>query len=317
MALGAKRPARPGEPVGRLAFAAAVLGQGLSRGKGKDQFAGAFTSDPKGDWIATKLFLEESEVFLNLDPVSGYGEIAVKDPEYAEGVLRELGRVLLGEAPPPSGAKDSSPTVPAVEPAAPVDPAVNRFVEVLRDPAASQAQRVNALTGLGQMKLRAHAAIPYVLVALRDPDPIIRSVGLDVIRVVGVEPEQGRNAVTPCLKDEQGTNRAKAAYALHEFGDSLAAVTYLTVALKGEERVPAAIFLGKIGPAARSAVPHLAQMLEGRRDREEGYYAAAALGAIGTDAVAALPALEAAARDPDSYVSGAARGALARMKAPQ
>jgi hypothetical protein len=51
------------------------IGRDLSRGRGADQYAGAFTSNPKGTWIATKVFLAEGEgeVFLNLDPVGSGG----------------------------------------------------------------------------------------------------------------------------------------------------------------------------------------------------------------------------------------------------
>jgi len=35
-----------------------------------------------------------SEVFLNLNPALGKGEFSIKDPEYGDGVLQELAKVL-------------------------------------------------------------------------------------------------------------------------------------------------------------------------------------------------------------------------------
>jgi hypothetical protein len=82
--------------IDKLEFAVAILGIGLSRGEGKDVYGGAFTSEPKGDWIATKVFVAdgEGEFYLNLNPVLGIGEISIKDSDYGETVLRELSRVF-------------------------------------------------------------------------------------------------------------------------------------------------------------------------------------------------------------------------------
>jgi len=80
----------------RFDFVAAVLGQNLSRGPGADVIASAFASKPQGDWIATKVFVgdDEGEFFLNLNSKEGRGEIAIKDPEYGDAVMKELSRVF-------------------------------------------------------------------------------------------------------------------------------------------------------------------------------------------------------------------------------
>lgn len=83
--------------TGRLDFTIALLGQNLSRGaRGNEILAGGFTSEPPGDWIATKVFVAdgEGEFFLNLNSKGGIGEISIKDPEYGNVVLRELSRVF-------------------------------------------------------------------------------------------------------------------------------------------------------------------------------------------------------------------------------
>jgi hypothetical protein len=85
----------PSGGVDRLEFTAAILGRDLSRENGSDRAGGGYRPRPKGIWIATKLFLGESqaEVFSNLDPAGGWGEFALKDPAHARDALRELGRV--------------------------------------------------------------------------------------------------------------------------------------------------------------------------------------------------------------------------------
>jgi hypothetical protein len=85
------------ERVDRLDVSTAFLGTSLSRQGGNDVIAGTFSSKPGGNWICFKLFLAdgEGEVYVNINPVLGQGEISIKDPEYAEAVLREFAKVWL------------------------------------------------------------------------------------------------------------------------------------------------------------------------------------------------------------------------------
>jgi len=99
------RSTKPGR-LQRLDITAAVLGQSLSHGPGKDVLAGEFTSQPAGDWIVLKLFLdtpdgattdklgEPAELFLALNPVAGRGWFLTKDPEYWPELNRVLATVL-------------------------------------------------------------------------------------------------------------------------------------------------------------------------------------------------------------------------------
>jgi len=96
-ALEAKKIDSSGSKTDKLIFPVAIIGINLSRGKGKDLLAGAFTSDPRGDWIVTKVFVAEdgeSEFYLHLNPVLGIGEIAIKDSEFGDNVMKELARVI-------------------------------------------------------------------------------------------------------------------------------------------------------------------------------------------------------------------------------
>jgi len=85
--------ATPSNPirVAELPFSAVILGEHVSHSPN-----GGFAVKPPGNWTTTKLFLGDgsSEVFLNLNPVLGKGEFSIKDPEYGDGVLQELAKVL-------------------------------------------------------------------------------------------------------------------------------------------------------------------------------------------------------------------------------
>ncbi len=77
----------------RLTFDYVILGDHNSRAKG-----GGFSSEPAGNWTTMKIFLgngdDESEVFLNFNPVSRKGQFSEKDIEYGDGVVAKLAPVL-------------------------------------------------------------------------------------------------------------------------------------------------------------------------------------------------------------------------------
>ena len=77
--------------VAELPFNAAILGDHVSHSPN-----GGFAVKPPGNWTTIKLFLGDgsSEVYLNLNPVLGKGEFAIKDQDYGDGVLQELAKVL-------------------------------------------------------------------------------------------------------------------------------------------------------------------------------------------------------------------------------
>jgi hypothetical protein len=83
-------PANPVR-VAELPFNAVILGDHVSHSSN-----GGFAVKPPGNWTTTKLFLGDgsSEVYFNFNLVLGKGEFAVKDPEYGDGVLLELAKVL-------------------------------------------------------------------------------------------------------------------------------------------------------------------------------------------------------------------------------
>lgn len=143
---------------------------------------------------------------------------------------------------------------------------------------------------------------------------IIRGEALRGLPKLRPDPEIGVAAVTPLLSDPYPVNQVWAANALADFGRTEMAAAHLTEFLKGEARSWAAIGLSRLGPEARGAVPLLVATLERRKEANEGYSACMALAAIGRDAASALPALEAASRDPEKSVREAASYAIREIE---
>jgi len=92
--------------LSRIDITAAVLGQSLSHGAGADVIAGEFSTQPAGDWLVLKLFLdtpdgatterigEPAELFVALNASGRRGWFLVKDPEYWPELNRVLATVL-------------------------------------------------------------------------------------------------------------------------------------------------------------------------------------------------------------------------------
>lgn len=319
-ALGVRGTQAVGEGVETLELSAALLGRDLSRGKGPDQIAGAFTSEPAGTWIATKLFLADGEVFLDIDPVGGYGEFAMKDPAYGRVVVREMSRLLLGDAAPGSRAGDTAdagpttPLPPTLHPTPNPDANAVQRLMARAVPGVSQPERQKALQDLAKLGPRAAEAVPVFLTALTDEDAVIRAAALSGLPRLKPDPKIGAAAVTPLLKDASHFNQVAAAEALVDFGQAQIGVTYLTVFLRGRAAAYAAAALMRMGPEARGAVPSLIELLERGKDSQERYAACRALAAIGRDASRALPALETATNDADPSVRSGALYALREIR---
>ena len=77
--------------VAELPFSAVILGSHVSHSS-----SGGFAVNPPGNWTSIKLFLGSgsSEVYLDLNTALGKGEFYMKDPEYGDGILQELSKVL-------------------------------------------------------------------------------------------------------------------------------------------------------------------------------------------------------------------------------
>lgn len=89
-ALTANTPSLSNTKLETLPFGIAFLGAATARIPG-----GGFGGG-KGDWYATKLFLDQdqAEVFFNFNLVSGEAEFSIKDEDYGNTVLSELSKVI-------------------------------------------------------------------------------------------------------------------------------------------------------------------------------------------------------------------------------
>ncbi|HEY2466987.1 MAG TPA: hypothetical protein VGI45_03970 [Terracidiphilus sp.] len=77
----------------RLPFEYVILGEHNSLAQD-----GGFSDKPAGNWTAMKIFFgdgaDESEVFLNFNPVSQKAQFSEKDVDYGDAVLAKLATVL-------------------------------------------------------------------------------------------------------------------------------------------------------------------------------------------------------------------------------
>lgn len=153
------------------------------------------------------------------------------------------------------------------------------------------------------------AAVSHIRDRLTHGDPPVR---LAAIRALGDLRESAANAaaaLVPALKQgERSAVKASASEMLVEFGE--AAVPALAHAVKDERtRLGALVVLGRMGPAARDAVPEVLHALKDREPRVR-HAAIICLGEIGPAAKDAVPAIEGALADPHPAVRRAAGIAL-------
>ena len=160
-------------------------------------------------------------------------------------------------------------------------PAVNELVEALKDSDASV--RESAAWSLSQMGEAGMAAVSALAASLSDPNPRVRCLSAVALRSIGSKTVDAVPALIKALTDSEAYVRA-----------------------------PAADALRSIGPAAKDAVIPLSDRLTAKVEqvyvmRSVSY----ALGSIGPQAAAALPALQEALKIP--RVRDAAREAIMRI----
>jgi HEAT repeat protein len=198
--------------------------------------------------------------------------------------------------------------------------AMETIADSLRSP--DRDLRRDAAVALARMGPVARSARPLLAEVLQDPDEEVRAAvtkALESMRDDG--PAAGTRAaeMRPLIErtlartdsEEDRRERAHAASALALLG--IRDVSPFLEALKaGPAREPALEALEAIGPASRTEIPVLVDLL---RDRNLRHRAAAAriLEGFGPDAREALPALEAARRDRSSFVRDAVRNAIAAI----
>jgi HEAT repeat protein len=190
------------------------------------------------------------------------------------------------------------------------DAALSALISALTD--ASSGVRALALAGLGDRSDT--SVVPFVAARLTsDKDPFVRkTAAYGLGRFSGA----GRTAaLIAALKDKDLEVRGAAAVSLGDHADA-AALAPLASSLSDKSafvRAQAARALGVNGSAATQAVSALIGLLTSDPDVEVKRQAATAVGSIGDRS--ALPALERASRDGDTYLAQAARDSITMIEA--
>lgn len=185
------------------------------------------------------------------------------------------------------------------------DAAVSALVSALTD--TSPGVRALVVAGLGERSDT--SVVPLVAARLTsDKDAFVRKTAAYALG--SFSGTERTAALIAALKDKDLEVRGAAAVALGDHADAVA-VAPLAAALYDKSdfvRGRAAQALGVNGSAATHAVPALIRLLASDPDGEVKRQAATALGSIGDRS--ALPALEVASRESDSYLAVAARDAI-------
>jgi len=162
---------------------------------------------------------------------------------------------------------------------------------------ASGANRAELVRAIGSFGADAGPAVKAVAEALTHPDPEIRSAAAWALSQMGATAAPAIPALEKTIADTNPRVRSLSAVALRSMGPKAAeAVPALVQALSDPAayvRAPAADAIGSIGTAAKAAVQPLIERL--LATGEQVYVlrsVAAALGDIGPNAAAALPALQ-------------------------
>ena len=194
-------------------------------------------------------------------------------------------------------------------------PAVPALIRLLRD--GDPFVRAGAAFGLGGVGEAATAAAAPLVERLNDPDERVRWRAADALAKIGRD-GASVGQLASLVQDAKGVGRGLAAEALGRVGPAARSAVPVLVAAASDARPDVrwrAIWaLGRIGPAAAPAVPLLRAALA---DPDVRWRAADALGAIGPRAVEARPDLEALLADPSSNVRWRAASALGAIGAGQ
>ncbi len=164
--------------------------------------------------------------------------------------------------------------------------------------------------------------VPELIRGLKDRDDYVRSIAAESLGRIGPD---AREAVPAHAEMANDRLRALAAQALWRIAKDERAIPILMEYLQtssANNQTHAMTILAEIGPAGKDAVPLLISVLnradpyQGRdtsMEKRRPEEAAKTLGRIGPEARAAVPALEAALKDPDGGVRIAAGLALWRI----
>ena len=171
----------------------------------------------------------------------------------------------------------------------------------------SEKVRAASITGLGATGVPSNAPIVATRLS-QDKSLMVRKSAAYALGKL--KSQESSSALRAALHDKDPEVRSAVVVALGEYGDP-ADIEALTSALSDTAsfvQEQAARALGRFGRSSASAVPTLIRLLSGNGPHGVRLHAAIALGQIGERS--ALPALMAASRDRDPYLSKAAMEAV-------
>jgi HEAT repeat protein len=159
-------------------------------------------------------------------------------------------------------------------------------------------------------------AVPELIRLLRDQDESARSFAAESLGMIGPAARKAVPALVPMIGDPRMVMRLVAAAAMWRIDRDERGIPILLEVLRvgdANDQLFAMTILAEVGPAGKDAVPSLIDILtQGDRSRRP-QAAAETLGRIGAEAEAAVPALEAALKDPDGEIRTSAGLALWRI----
>ncbi len=164
--------------------------------------------------------------------------------------------------------------------------------------------RIAAIQALGSFGDATVPALPALIGTLRDPDLRVRWFAAEALARIGPAAKSAVPALIEAIRCKGVAEGAGDPLDRQDEGEGME---------DGPIRLAAAMALGKIGPAANSAVPDLIAALSDPDSRVRGE-AARALGAIGREAAAAAPELvRLATRSPGGTVADLCREASIQL----
>jgi HEAT repeat protein len=180
---------------------------------------------------------------------------------------------------------------------------------------------VNAAKSLGRIGPEARSALPALVAAITDGKGWVRYQALQAIRKIDPDSDQIVPGFVALLHHELRPIRLEAARELRQIDpeQTAAIVEVLIELLSGNDGLFIDVVvgeLGRIGPAAASAVPKLSELLRRRNSPSDSHLrinVADALGNIGPGAEAAVPVLVECLDDDNHLVRIAAVKALGKI----
>jgi HEAT repeat protein len=159
-------------------------------------------------------------------------------------------------------------------------------------------------------------ALPLYLEGLKDKEVNVRSAAVQSMQRLGAKAKKAMPELIELAKrDANASIRWQAAYALAQLGEeSLPTLVELLADKDANVRLNAMHAMQRFAGKAKAAVAPLIKILKEESNNSLRWTAAQTLGAIGTEAKDAIPALKEATQDKDQNVRSFAQQALKQIE---